>query len=227
MRLPLLVLAACSSSSQPPQTIPRVVKTAPADATPIAFRSECVPKTDPSIATVSRQARDASEASFKAQLAREHLHVLPLGAHSVQIAEGMSSAHGAQEGTTVRKTIEGVRGVFVAAETSWTGGASRSMPWEFVQDDRGHVYRLIRQARPAVTRGTLCACAPPEERCRSYGSPCPACGSTDQIMYGPLPAGAHYKGELVLVYPTNEIALGYDSSGLTCPPAPECLGPPA
>jgi hypothetical protein len=44
-------------------------------------------------------------------------------------------------------------------------------------------------------------------------------------MYGPLPSGARYKGEIQLSYNASVVSIEYDPKA-SCPPPPECPQPP-
>ncbi|HEX5059237.1 MAG TPA: hypothetical protein VFV99_07750 [Kofleriaceae bacterium] len=225
------LLAACSASSssprasEPPAPPPRaVVPTgAPAPAA-LPFTSTCVAAADPSLADLRQRAGAATKIGFEEALARNHLRVLVLAVHADEIGEGLQemAAH-APEGTAVKRTLDGAKGMFVAAETTWSGDPGSPAAWEFVQSDRGDMYRLIRKPIAGVTRVLLCGCR--EHRCGPPGSGCPACGSTAQTMYGPLPAGTHYKGELELAYTANIVSTEYEQTQ-GCPPPPDCPKPP-
>lgn len=172
---------------------------------------------------MQRRATEATRAGFAAELSRTHLHVIALGVHGLVVAQGLSYTPRHPQGTAVTTTVGGVSGTFVAAETAWSGDPSVRPAWEFVQDDRGDVFRAIRQPRAATTHVVLCGCEP--QRCGPPGSGCPACGSTAQTMYGPLPAGARYRGELAISYPANVVTIAYEAKP-TCPPPPLCTQPP-
>jgi hypothetical protein len=231
MRALLLLIAACSSAAtstsaqrttQPP---PRTELTTTAQTPePLPFGSACVAPGDPSIAEVQARAAAATKQGFDAELARQHLHVLALGTHSEHIADGLSYRGGVPAGIEVKRKLDTASGTFVSAETAWSGNPGTGpAAWEFVQNDRGDVYRLIRQPRAGVTKVSLCGCRP--HSCGNPGSGCPACGSTSQTMYGPLPKDAHYKGELVLGFPANVVSLEYAQTA-GCPPPPDCPQPP-
>lgn len=191
---------------------------------PLPFSSACVAANDPAVAQVQTRAAAATRSAFEAELARKHLRVIALGAHHEEIGQGLTySAPHEREGTAVRKKLGTAQGTFIAAETSWSGSAGFPRAWEFVQDDRGDVYRLRRKPSAAVTRVVLCACRP--QQCGPYGSGCPACGSTSQTMYGPLPVGATYRGELELAYPANVVSIEYDPNQ-KCPAPRACPPPP-
>lgn len=208
------------SGPPPRKVLPRVAG-APE---PLPFMSECVLPGDASLADLRRRADEATRKGFEAELARNHLHVRALARHEEQIAEGLqygpSRARGG--GAAVRKAPEDAKGTFVAAESYWTGDPGAPQVWEFVQDEHGDVYRLIRKALAAITPVQLCTCR--EQQCGPYGSGCPACGSTNQIMYGPLPDGAQYKGELEVAYPANLVSIEHKQDD--CPAPPRCPDPP-
>jgi hypothetical protein len=228
LRVIVAVLAiSCSSSSRSSQSGPprrRVITPVAGAPEPLPFTTECVKPTDPTLADLQRRAEAATRQAFEAELARNHLHVLPLAAHDDQLAEGLQymNSGGAREGSTVKKKLADAEGTFVAAETYWTGNPGGPSPWEFVQDDKGGVFRLVRKPLAAITQAHLCTCR--DQRCGPPGSGCPACGSTNQILYGPLPKGAEYRGELELAYQANVVSLEYKEND--CPPPPVCEQPP-
>jgi hypothetical protein len=223
-----LLTASCSGPSRsgpshsgpPPRKVLPPVAGAPE---PLPFTSECVAPGDASLADLTRRADEATRRGFETELARNHLHVLALAMHQDELGEGLQyMAPQAREGAAVRKKLKDAEGTFVAAESYWTGNPGAPGAWEFVQDDHGDVYRLIRKVRAAITSVRLCTCR--EQRCGPYGSGCPACGSTNQILYGPLPHGAEYKGELEISYPGNIVSMEHKQDD--CPAPPRCPDPP-
>jgi len=223
-----LVAASCSSSqssrpSAAPAPQPLVAPGSPAPA-PLPFTSECVKPEDPSLAELRTRADAATKQGFESELARNRLRVIEVAAHYDELAQGLSYVtRSAREGTAIKKQLDGKKGTYVAAETFWSGNAGSPAPWLFVQNERGDVFRLIRKPRAGVTRVTLCGCRPQE--CGPYGSGCPACGSTSQIMYGPLPSGTPYKGQLELAYPASFVWTDYDPKA-SCPAPRACPPPP-
>jgi hypothetical protein len=223
----IAVLAACSGSSRsshsqapPPRRVITPVAGAPAA---LPFTSECVAPNDPALADVQKRATAATQQAFDAELARNKLRVIALGRHEHQLAEGLSyEARGAPEGKAVRQKLDTAEGTFVAAETQWSGNPGSPPAWEFVQDERGDVFRLMRKPLAAITPARICTCR--EQRCGPPGSGCPACGSTNQTMYGPLPKGAEYRGEIEVAYQANVVSLEYKEQG--CPGQPVCEQPP-
>lgn len=190
---------------------------------PLPFTSDCVKPNDPSVADVQKRAEEATRAGFETALARNQLRVIVLGMHQDVLGEGLQEmAPHAPEGTLVTKKLQSASGAFVAGPTQWSGSAGTPPVWEFVQDDRGDVYRVRRKPNAAVTQVKLCVCPPP--RCGPYGSGCPGCGSTYQTMYGPLAAGATYRGDLEIAYPANVVSIEYRDQD--CPPPPRCPPPP-
>ena len=124
-------------------------------------------------------------------------------------------------GTVMHTTVGTITGDFVVGETAWTGNAYPAVAWEFVQDASGDVFRLERRAQSTIEQHLVCGCAPVQ--CGPYGSPCSACGSTSQMLYGPLPAGAHYQGDLVVEFAATASSLVYEDHGCVaraCPPPP-------
>jgi len=239
MRVALcMLLAACWSAAPAPTHSPPepVAQTGSANAenatsaananantatppAPLPFVSTCVTPNDPAIAEVQRKAADATKQAFESELVRQRLRTIALGMHHKELAQGLTYAGGARTGTTVRNGL----GEFVAAETAWSGNPTAPPAWEFVQNDRGEVFRLVRRPAAAITKVILCACRP--QQCGPYGSGCPACGSTSQTSYGPLPAGAMYKGDLVVAHPANVVSIDYDPKQ-ACPAPRACPGPP-
>jgi hypothetical protein len=227
----IVIVTACSGPAKPDSAAPpkrRVITQMAGAPDPLPFTSKCVKPDDPAIAELQRRADAATKTSFDAELARNHLHVLALAAHEDQLGEGIQQGPmlgdgkpRAAEGSAVHKKLADVEGTFVAAETHWTGNPGTPSAWEFVQDDQGNMFRLIRKHRAAITQVFLCTCR--EQQCGPYGSGCPACGSTNQIMYGPLPAGTKYGGELELSYQANVVSIEHNEQGC---PAPRDCGPP-
>jgi hypothetical protein len=219
-------LAACSSSSKPPQSAPpkrRAITPVAGAPAPLPFTSACVAETDPSLVELQRSATDATRKAFEAELARNKLRVITLGVHEHELAQGLRyEASGAPVGTAVKKKLETAEGTFVAAETQWSGNPGSAPAWEFVQDDHGDVFRLLRKPLAAVTQASICTCR--QQGCGNPGSGCPACGSTNQTMYGPLPSGASYRGEIEVAYQANVVSLEYKQQG--CPARPVCEQPP-
>ena len=173
--------------------------------------------------SLTTRATQATRTAFEGELARNKLRVITLGVHEHELAQGLSyDASGAAVGTAVKKNLATAEGTFVAAETQWSGNPGSPAAWEFVQDEHGDVFRLMRKPLAAITPASLCTCR--EQKCGPPGSGCPACGSTNQTMYGPLPSGAQYRGEIEVAYQANVVSLEYKEQG--CPPAPECPQPP-
>ena len=225
------LLAACSApstsqhASEPPAPPTHTVVPPGSPAPePLPFTSACVKLDDPALGEVRAKASAATKLGFDAALAHNHLRVLALGVHHDEVAKGLSpmGVRG-NEGHTMAATIDGAKGTFVAAETRWTGDPGQPAAWEFVQNDRGDVFRLFRKPNAGVTRVTICGCR--EHRCGAPGSGCPACGSMIQTLYGPLPADAHYAGELELGYAANVVSTDYEQTQ-GCPPPPDCPQPP-
>ncbi len=236
--LVVAVCTACSSTASPPakpsggtggsaatsgSAAGDAVESAEGAPDPLPFTSDCVKPDDPSVAEVQRRAEAATRAGFEAALARNKLRVITLGVHQDVVGQGMAMTppHFA-EGTAVKAKLQTAEGVFVAGTTQWSGSAGMPAQWELVQDERGDVFRVIRRPRAAVTQVKLCVCRP--QKCGPYGSGCPGCGSTYQTMYGPLPAGATYRGDLEVVYPANVVSIEYRDDN--CPPLPACPPPP-
>lgn len=223
MKRAVVLLAACSPAARPTPPKHTVIEQVAGAPEPLPFGAACVAAGDPALLELQRRADAASRASFETELARSKLRPLALAMHRDELAEGLSyTAPHAPEGTELTRKLAGAEGTFVAAETQWSGNAGSPPAWEFVQDEEGGVYRLVRQPRAGVTRVAICTCRTPQ--CGPYGSGCPACGSTYQTLYGPLPAGTRYKGELALAYPAYAVSLEYNEQG--CPSPRRCPDPP-
>jgi len=218
--------------AQPPAAdAAATVVTAPppidAGAAPVSERvpaSGCFKEGDPSIAKLQAAAVAWTKASFEAAMRRQGLVLAHLSMTRKVLHRGVggygSVLQGAKGDTVV--AVNGQR--FIAGGSSWSGSAYHPQPWEFVKNDRGEIFRLQRQPMPggSVKNVVLCGCAP--RRCGPYGSGCPACGATSQEMYGPLPAGATYKGAIDVRYATATVAVQREHG--TCPQQHPCPGPP-
>ena len=98
---------------------------------------------------------------------------------------------------------------YIPGPITWAHQAEHET-WTFVKDAKGRVYRLIDAPYTAqIDRLQLCSCLPnpqPSHECR-VSTGCPACGSTSLRLFGPLPEGMSYQGELRLTYPITELLI--------------------
>ena len=124
-------------------------------------------------------------------------------------------------GKATRATIRGKTGVFVGGPSAWGGNARPPEAWTFVQNQRGEIFRLIRAPKVRDASIQVCGCEPVS--CGPYGSGCPACFDTAQTVYGPLPAGAVYRGDLAVSYPAVRVTLRYTKTNCQ---RRACPGPP-
>ena len=191
----------------------------------------CHPSDSPRIGALRARAEGLAERSFRQALARRGLRPLSLGRREVELHRGAIGMAGPpvrpggstepMRGPLVRRQVDGRWGWYVVGEVFWGLSGSVPEPAEFVLDEaRGRIFRLRR--RPHRGRGSLeihvCGCRPPA--CR-FGSGCPACGSTVQRLYGPLPDGVCYAGELTLDYEVPEVQLVHEGGSCgRCPPPP-------
>jgi hypothetical protein len=186
----------------------------------------CVKAGDPRIGKAQNAAAVSTQASFARALAHRGVAPtrLPVVRKRLHRGAGMYQPSGGDApGTVVQTTVGGVAGRYLAGDVYWTGSARAPDPWELVADGHGKVYRLARRPRAAhTTRIVECGCA--LQQCGPYGSGCPACSATVQILYGPLPAGTRYAGDLELAY--DETVVTVDHAATRCTVQRPCPGPP-
>lgn len=235
----VVAAAACSPAPRPadpvdpataPAPVAMVIDAAPAPPAVDAFatifvppKGACVAAGDRSLARAEADARVQAQASFQAELARQHLKLAVIPQHTRQLQLGMNltAAGRSTPGTVVHATVDKVTGDFVVGTTWWTGSPSTPPAWEFVMDEHGDVYQLARRADSTITEVLVCGCAP--QQCPRYGSPCPACGATVEALYGPLPAGAHFRGDMIVEFRADAVIEQYEGgrcAPLKCPPPP-------
>lgn len=170
--------------------------------------SSCRQPGDPAIARAQARAAAWTRASFERTLARRGLSLARLPARSIHLHRGIrgeARARALPYDQAVETVVDGERGLFIGGLSAWSGNARRQPSWEFVQNARGEIFKLIR--RPKLTNHSVLMCGCRPQRCGPYGSGCPACGSTAQTVYGPLPPGAVYRGELEVSYPARGVTL--------------------
>lgn len=188
----------------------------------------CLDPKSPRIDALHAQAKAWVQQSIEAELARRDLTIARLGGRLLHLHRGIdgpgqtSKRH--RDGTVVNTTVENVTGNFIAGYSHWSGQATWPDNWEFVRDGDGVYFRLMRNGQPSARSMDIHVCACQPQLCGPYGSGCPACGSTTQIMYGPLPADARYGGEVTVTYDHPDVALHYARTD--CPPHHRCPDPP-
>jgi hypothetical protein len=161
--------------------------------------------------------KNFNEAAYQAELQRQGLVSLALPSRQELMHSGVSSPNGKRPG--VPKNM-------IAGPTQWSGSATHADGWEFVQTKGGHIYQVIRSMQVERSRdAVLCGCR--ESHCPPYGSGCPGCGSTTRTLYGPMPAGAVYKGQLVIPFLGEQLqvrnAKGQCLRKKTCPSPPPSM----
>jgi hypothetical protein len=188
----------------------------------------CLKADDPTIAATVAAVGVWTNASFERELARRGLSRAKLGGGFLELHRGIrggSNNNRFRAGQVVDTTVDGVTGKFIAGPTSWSGSAHQPGTWELVQDTNGAVFRVVRNPLPSAESKdiVLCGCAP--QTCGPYGSGCPACGSTNQQMFGPLPQGVRFRGEVRIDYPAAFAPTRYQQQ-TQCPPPRKCPAPP-
>ncbi len=221
--------------AQPPPAdaaVATVVTTPPpidAGAAPVSGRvpaTGCLQQGDPRIARLQAEAAAWTKASFEAELRRRGLQPAGLGSTQQVLHRGIGGWDNQQRGArsgTITSPINGGSGRYIAGDSYWTGNAGTPQPWELVKNDRGEYFRLQRRPAAGSSKNVVvCGCEP--HRCGPYGSGCPACGATVQQLYGPLPPGATYKGDLIVSYPAAEVVVQREHG--VCPQQRPCPPPP-
>jgi hypothetical protein len=185
----------------------------------------CVAQGSATISQLQQRAAAWSRASLDAELARQGLARAAVGQKMLELHRGIRGAANGRRphplGTLVTTSVAGVPGTYLAGLSQWSGNARQLPAWELISrgDD---LYRMVRQPQPRATEVVVCGCEP--RKCGPYGSGCPACGSTSQRMYGPLPASTNFHGDLTVSYPAAEVVLRYQNQ--SCPPPRRCPAPP-
>lgn len=146
--------------------------------------------------------------SYQRALAARGLSRAKLGGASIELFRGVDGF-----GQSRRKAIpydkatmteiNGRRGLYIGGPSAWSGSARPAPTWELVENSRGEIFRVVRAPQFRDKKIAMCGCA--VRTCGPYGSGCPACGATTQQVYGPLPPGAVYLGEIVIKYPARRV----------------------
>ena len=178
-------------------------------------RRGCVKNENSSEIVSARAAtNNFNEAAYQAELKRQGLVPLALASRQELMHSGVSSPNGKRPG--VPKDM-------IAGPTQWSGSAFHPDSWEFVQTKGGHIYQVIRSMQVERSKdAVICGCK--ESQCPPYGSGCPGCGSTTRTLYGPIPAGAVYKGQLVIPFLGEQMQVRHAKGH--CPRRKPCPSPP-
>jgi hypothetical protein len=181
----------------------------------------CLKAGDAKIQKAQADAAKATTAAFEAALKKQGLTVAALPAHQIQLHEGINEDWGQGNptghpyGQKFDGTVDKVKGSYVSGGAYWTGAAHAPAPLEFVEDGKGNLYLLERKPTAGkVNSFQVC-------ECQSYdcGSGCPACGSTIELAYGPIPAGSTFKGSISVSYVADGVTLQYQGvCHVSCPP---------
>ncbi len=203
---------------------PLPVDPGPAPSSGRVPASGCLPPGDPRIAKLQGEAAAWTRASFAAALRRQGLVQARLGMTRKVLHRGIDGYGNVANGARMDTVVKTSGGAFIAGGTYWSGSAGSPQPWELAKNGRGEFFRLQRQPLPggSIKNVIVCGCAP--QTCGPYGSGCPSCGSTSQEMYGPLPAGATYKGPIEVRYPVANVLVQREKGA--CPRQRPCPGPP-
>jgi hypothetical protein len=213
--------------------MPRLLSLALVACLPVsdAGADRCVKPGSPAIARAEADALAWSERSFDAALAKRGLRPIELGRGSIELHRGIhppsgaATAKGIPYDKATRAEIDGKRGVFIGGVSEWGGNAPLQPAWQFVENRRGEIFRVRRDPRFVDRQLEICGCA--VRACGPYGSGCPACLSTAQRVYGPLPAGAVYRGELAISYRARRVELTYSRTAgcqqTRCPAPPPSM----
>jgi len=155
-----------------------------------------------------------NEAAYQAELRRQGLVTLPLGSKHIELHRGLQGEP--------NKSVP-IPENMIPGPQAWSGSATSPKRWEFVQTRGGLVYRVRRIQQAARAKEVvLCGCQ--QQKCGPYGSGCPACGVTTQTVYGPLPAGAIFKGKLRIPFNGETVRVSHEQGA--CTPQRECPAPP-
>ena len=165
----------------------------------------------PSRDALERETASFNETAFATRLRAMQLEPIALGTRNHEIGEGavLDRSTGGYpksppypEGVVVTRDQQ----PFVAGPASWSGSANQPAPWEFVRDSTGKIFRVRRDPRVVETRQVrVDECEP-----QRSGSPCPACGTTDQVLYGPLTDATAYGGEVVVSYDAHHVEVIFE-----------------
>jgi len=197
----LVILAACDAGQKP---------------APIEKRHEIVPpkKQCASAAEVAEKQRaiDATDrTSYEAALAAQGLTALALPRVEEIVGDGLREGDLTYEPKLT--SVGRKAGIFLEGVTYWSQNGNKSDEPEFVVDAKHHVYAVVRQRTAPAEQLVQCGCQHIE-----CGSPCPACGQTVRILYGPLSSGARFHGKVTVEY--AGAALGKPFEAGRCPPEP-------
>ncbi len=174
----------------------------------------------PDAARKAETAAQFNVASFSSRLAELKLEPVAIPSTRDMLGEGMVMANlgdpDARQPRPAGHVFEQNGQTFVAGPTVWSGDATQPPAWEFVRDAQGDIYRIERRPRIVETQTVR------EPGCQHpvFGSPCPACGSTDQVLYGPLPAGAQFKGSIEVAYDEKVVQTVWAEGMCNDPPPP-------
>lgn len=216
-KLMLVVLAGCSTSTAD-STTPSTKSSRPRIP---AFG--CLDPKSPTIANVQASAaKKTTEARTKALQA---IKPLVLKAHEREVGQGINQDPGrVLQGPVATTTIGGVTGRFVVGTTRWSLAGGQPEPaWQFGIVN-GKAVRLVARAKVASeTTLAICGCQP--HTCGPFGSGCPGCGETTQMVYGPLPDGMDYGGDHAVPHDAHLVTLEYKAAK-NCPAPRPCPMPP-
>jgi hypothetical protein len=182
-------------------------------------KRSCVAVNSTKVQNATAAAAKATDAAFAKAMKKAGLTRAALGRKVVTLHEGIRDHDGKGRphklGEEFTGEIEGTKGRWIAGPSYWTGAAGAPAELELVTDASGDLYLLERIVTGAdVTRIAVCQCQP--FRC---GSGCPACHSTVQVYYGPLPDNVSFKGKISVSYRAKAVTLDYAGQcRANCPP---------
>lgn len=201
----LVILAACDAGQKPAPPIAKREHEIriPEKKKVCASPGEVVEK--------QRAINAADRASFEAALAAQGLTALALPRVEERIGDGLRQGDLTYEPQLTAVSRKG--GIYIEGITYWSQNGNPGEDPAFVVDAKHHVFAVDRQRTALAEQLVRCGCQPFE-----CGSPCPACGQTIRILYGPLSGGSRFHGKVTIQY--EGAALGTPFEAGTCPPQP-------
>jgi hypothetical protein len=162
--------------------------------------------------TAKQRAIDADDKrSYEAAVAAQKLSVLALPRIEEVIGDGLR-----QDQLSHQNKLEPIKradSTFVEGITYWSQNGNPGEDPDFVVDANQRVFAVERIRTAAADVITRCGCQP-----FNCGSPCPACGDTRRVLYGPLPRGTSFSGTVKIDYPGRALTTPYANGA--CPPEP-------
>ena len=196
----LLIVVACDAGQTKPGSTKQPVKpTSPACAT------------DADLKAKQAEVDADDKRSYEAAVAAQKMYVVILRRTEETLGDGLR-----EDLLTFDATVQPITrddGTFLAGVTYWSQNGNAGPDPDFVLDGKQHVFAVERIRTAAGEAITRCGCQP-----FSCGSPCPACGDTRRVLYGPLPKGVTFKGTVKIEYAGRAMSTPYANGA--CPPEP-------